>query len=115
MLCGLLGSRCVCSRHAFVAAALRDMAGSWQEYIATDLGVEDDLGDEETSGLAPMIGLFPGSTFEAKTRITRRCGCGCGLIDIAHTSLFCFFRDAVCCRTGTACVVEHVTLLSCCF
>lgn len=58
-----------------VCAALRDLAGIWQEYVATDLGVEDDLDDEETSGLAPMIGLIPGSTFEANTRVTRRYGC----------------------------------------
>lgn len=46
------------------------MTGSWQEYVAKDLSVGEDLEDDEAG--APMVGLFPGSTFVANTRITRR-------------------------------------------
>lgn len=51
---------------------LPDMAGSWQEYVATDLDVGGDLDDDESSGGAPMIGLLPGRKFVANTRVTRR-------------------------------------------
>lgn len=58
---------CLCARMLFPG-----MAGSWQEYVATDLDVGGDLEDDEISGGAPMISLLPGKKFVANTRITRR-------------------------------------------